>query len=273
MNSHSGATRDFIRVLVADSNQTESQLLTSALRRQQRMRVAYSREELADCLVALRDTPADVAILRADAGDQDRLVDTIRSVHGAYPNVGLVLLLDSYDRHLVVNAMRAGARGLFCKASQPFRALCRCISVVHQGQFWANTEQVGYIIDALNSILTTNVLNAKGEPLLSEREGQLVNFVAEGLANRNIAELSGIKENSVKKALLRIYDKLGVSNRVELVLYVLAHRADSARADKPPRRSGRSRGPASFDISTLREVGIDGKIGRTDISRFPPGQS
>ena len=68
----------------------------------------------------------------------------------------------------------------FCEASQVFRALCRCISVVHQGQFWANSEQIGYIIDALKSGLTANISNAKGEPLLSEREGQLANFARLG---------------------------------------------------------------------------------------------
>ncbi len=262
MNSQTAVPHDLIRVLVADSNQTESQLLTSALRRQQRMRVAHCRAELAHCLFALRSAPIDIAVLSADAADHACLIDTVRGVHGAYPNLGLVLMLDSYDRELVVNAMRAGARGLFCKASQPFRALCRCISVVHQGQLWANTEQIGYVVDALNIIPAAKMLNAKGERLLSDREGQLVNFVAEGLGNRNIAQLIGIKENSVKKALLRVYDKLGVSNRVELVLYVLAHRAGGWQADKPSQLSISARGVASLDVSTLSGVGIDGKAGK-----------
>jgi DNA-binding NarL/FixJ family response regulator len=96
--------------------------------------------------------------------------------------------------------------------------------VVHQGQLWANTEQMGYIIDALKSNPTLQVINARGEGLLTAREAQVVNLVAEGLGNRGIAELLHIKENTVKKSLLRIYDKLGVSNRVELVLYALTHR-------------------------------------------------
>ena len=236
MKFPSGAGRDPIRVLLADSNQTQSQLLSSALRRQPSMEVACCRDELSHCLEALRSAPADIVLLGDSPSHHDCLTVTLRGLHENYPETGLILLLDSYDRNLVVNAMRAGARGLFCRASQPFRALRRCIAVVHQGQLWANTEQVGYVIDALNSNPTLHVLNAKGESLLTAREGQLVNLVAEGLGNRGIAQLLHIKENTVKKSLLRIYDKLGISNRVELVLYALTHGGieigDSAKAKR-----------------------------------------
>jgi len=216
-----------IRVLVADSNQTQSQLLSSALRRQHHMKVSCCRSELAGCLGTLQSIPIDIVVLGGDPFDHNRLVDTTQALHTAFPHVGIVLLIDGYDRPLVVNAMRAGARGLFCRAAEPFRALCRCISVVHQGQFWANTEQIGYIVDALSSNLPRCLLSVKGEPLLTDREWQIVKLVAEGLPNRDISQLLGIKENTVKKALLRTYDKLGVSNRVELALYVLTHRDNS----------------------------------------------
>jgi len=71
-------------------------------------------------------------------------------------------------------------------------------------------------------------VNAKGEGILSAREDQVVGLVAEGAGNREIASQLGITENTVKKSLLRIYDKLGVSNRVELVLYALTHRDTQA---------------------------------------------
>jgi DNA-binding NarL/FixJ family response regulator len=157
-------------------------------------------------------------------------------------------VLDSFDRNLVVRAMRAGARGLFCRASQPFRALCRCISVIHEGQFWASTEQVSYIVDALRSNLSPRVVNAKGENLLTAREEQVVNQVVEGIGNREIGQLLGIKENTVKKSLLRIYDKLGVSNRVELVLYALTHWAPERAGPaptKPPSAPARSAADSS----------------------------
>ncbi|MBZ5689897.1 MAG: LuxR C-terminal-related transcriptional regulator [Acidobacteriia bacterium] len=59
--------------------------------------------------------------------------------------------------------------------------------------------------------------------MLTPREEQTVHLVTEGLNNREVARELNLKENTVKKSLLRIYDKLGVSNRVELVLYALSH--------------------------------------------------
>ena len=224
-----GASRDSIRVLIADSNQTQSQLLSAALRRQAALRVTCCQSAVSDCLQALKLIPVDIVLLGDGPSEHEELISTLRELHSIHPEIGFILLLDSYDRDLVVSAMRAGARGLFCRATQPFRALCRCITVVHQGQFWANTEQMGYLVEALNHSTPSRVLNVRGEGLLTPREDEVVRLVAEGIGNRDVALQLGVKENTVKKSLLRIYDKLGVSNRVELVLYALTHSGANRR--------------------------------------------
>ena len=236
MKSRSYASRPSIRVLLADSNQTQAQLLSSALRRQPGLNVACCRGELPDCLQALQSTQVDVVLVSDSPTNHIHLIDTLRGLHANHPRIRLILLLDSYDRSLVVDALRAGVRGLFCRVSQPFQALCRCISVVHQGQIWASTEHVSYLIEALRSSPSTRIINARGEGLLTARENQVVSLVAEGIVNREIAQQLGIKENTVKKSLLRTYDKLGVSNRVELVLYALTHRDADKSAPNPPKR-------------------------------------
>ena len=252
MKSRSHASRQPIRVLLADSNQTQAQLLSSALRRQPGLSVTCCRGELSACLQALRSTQVDAVLLGDSPTDHIHLIDTLRGLHTSHPHVGLILLLDSYDRTLIVDAIRAGARGLFCRASQPFRALCRCISVVHQGQLWASTEQIGFLIEAVNSARPTHVINAKGEGLLTPREDQVVSLVAEGIGNREIALQLGVKENTVKKSLLRIYDKVGVSNRVELVLYALTHRITQTDAPNPGKMSSASDRLASGPVEAGR---------------------
>jgi DNA-binding CsgD family transcriptional regulator len=87
-----------------------------------------------------------------------------------------------------------------------------------------DTKELGYIVEAIKPTPPVRVVDAKGEGLLTAREEQVVSLVADGAGNRAIAQQLGIKENTVKKSLMRIYDKLGVSNRVELVLYALTHR-------------------------------------------------
>jgi DNA-binding NarL/FixJ family response regulator len=225
-------TSEIINILVADSNQTQSQLLCGALRRQGTFRVATSRAESSECFSVFETDPADV-LLVADrmTSHRHQLYSLIRGVHCAYPGVAIVLLLDRYDRELVINSLRAGARGLFCQASMPFKSLCRCITSVHSGQYWTNAEQMRYVVEALSITPSVHLVNARGQSVLTPREQQTVRLVTEALSNREIAQELNLKENTVKKSLLRIYDKLGVSNRIELVLYALTHSQARSEAD------------------------------------------
>ena len=241
MKLPSGLSSEFIQVLVADSNQTQSQLMCGALRRQPGLRVTCCRTELSDCLSSLGAVAADVVLIPGRTPDHDYQYELLRGLHAAYPDVRLILLVDTYDCDLVVNALRYGASGIFWSAARTFKALCRCIYAVHQGQIWVNSEQMRFLLDALANAPVMHVINAKGEGVLTPREDQVVSLVAEGVSNREIAEQLSIKENTVKKSLLHIYDKLGVSNRVELVLYALTHRdkyrSQSVPAKHPPARA------------------------------------
>src|SRR5690349_616596 len=119
MKRPSITSRPPICALVADSNQTQSQLLISALRHRPGFKVYCCRSELSECLRALASTPVDVLLLGDSPANHSHFVHTLRGLHASYPRIGLILLLDSYDRSLVVDCVRAGARGLFCRASQP----------------------------------------------------------------------------------------------------------------------------------------------------------
>jgi len=137
--------------------------------------------------------------------------------------VAKLILPDSYDREVVVNAFRSSARGLFCFSEYPFRLLCKCIQSMHQGQVWANSEQLQYLVEALSQVPSLHMVNSRGVRLLTPREEQVVALVADGLSNREVARELCLSEHTVKKYLFRIFDKLGISSRVELVLYALSH--------------------------------------------------
>jgi DNA-binding NarL/FixJ family response regulator len=141
----------------------------------------------------------------------------------AHPEISKVLLLDSYDRQVVVNAFRSGVKGLFCFSEYPFRLLCKCIQSVHRGQVWANSEQLQYLIEGITQVPSLRMVNAMGIRLLTPREEQVVALVAEGLSNREVAHELSLSEHAIKKYLFRIFDKLGISSRVELVLYAVSH--------------------------------------------------
>jgi len=236
---------DLISVLIAGSNQMQSQLLTGALRRQGAFKVAHCEAQLSECLSAMQAEAANVVLL-ADglANDRKKGYGILRGLHSAYPKAVMVVLLEHYDRELVVNALRAGVRGLFCLTLMPFKSLCRCIRSVHQGQYWINAEQTRFVIEALSVPATAHILNSRAPVILTPREEQTVSLVADGLNNRGIARMLQVKENTVKKSLMRIYDKLGVSNRVELVLFALSHWQEiqtNPVSEQEPVKAGRPR--------------------------------
>ena len=212
-----------LTIIVADSNQMRSQLLVAALRRRPELKVVPCKLEIDDILATAASAPLDVAILNADRSTGLRDMATIRRLHLARPEIAKIVLLDSYDRDSVIDAFRSGVRGLFCFAESPFRLLCRCIQSVHRGEVWANAKQLRYLLDALNQVPSLRVVNAKGRKLLTPREEQVVALVADGLSNREVGKELGLTEHTIKKYLFRIFEKLGISSRVELVLYAVSH--------------------------------------------------
>jgi DNA-binding NarL/FixJ family response regulator len=92
---------------------------------------------------------------------------------------------------------------------------------VQEGQIWANSHQLNFIVDALAHAAPFRVKNANGKDLLAKREQQVAKLVAEGLNNREVAQRLGLSEHTVSNYLFRIYEKLGISGRVELVLYIV----------------------------------------------------
>jgi len=220
---------EMIRVLAADSTRMNSQLLAAALERDKRFQVLEPISDAQQILATVaREKPAVVVISVDLDDDRSKGFQVARELRTLHPETRIVLLLDSSDRAQVVEAFRAGACGVFCR-SESLKSLAKCIFCVSQGQIWANSRELGYLLEALGEALPLRAIDAQGTALLSRREQEVVRCVAEGLSNREIAHRLGLTEHTVKNYLFRIFDKLGVSKRVEVVLYAysLGH-SDSA---------------------------------------------
>ena len=214
------AATEVVQVLVADSGPIQSQLLTRALKSRKDFQVSAVALETSGLHKFLQSNPADVVLI---AGNHLPDLSLLRWLRVSYPKVAPVLLAESDDRDLVVNAFRAGAKGIFLFSHTPFPMLCKCIHCVFQGQVWINRQQMGYVLEALADVPTLRVVNSNGRFLLTPREQQVVALVADGLTNRGVAVELGLSEHTIKKYLLRIFDKVGISSRVELVLYAMTH--------------------------------------------------
>lgn len=214
-----------INLLLAEETPMGCQLLKNALTRSSpRFRVVECATNRAELIDGLGSNDVDVALVSEDLGDASQAgFEMLSELRASFPKTRLILLLKSGSEDRVVEAFRAGAKGVFCK-SEPIQALRKSIQAVHKGQVWANSHQLHLILEAL---VNTSPARAKTVPktaILAKREDEVAGLVAEGLSNREIADRLGLTEHTVSNYLFRIYEKLGISGRVELVLYILKQR-------------------------------------------------
>jgi DNA-binding NarL/FixJ family response regulator len=213
---------DRVRVLAVDNTAMSTQLLVDALSRNAQFHVIEAPSNEAEIVPLVKAENPDVALLSAKLGAGGKAAfDLVRNLRAEQPALRVVMLLDHSDPAAVVEAFRAGAHGIFCR-TQPLRLLAKCIECVNAGQVWANSSELHFLLEALAKPALASFRHLGSSPL-SARESDVVRCVAEGLTNRDIARRLKLTEHTVKNYLFRIFDKLGVSSRVEVVLYALGN--------------------------------------------------
>jgi DNA-binding NarL/FixJ family response regulator len=216
-----GTINTKIRVLVIDGSFIHTQLLSDALRRDQDLEV-FSCNSAQAAANSVSEHNIDVLLISANLqGQSSGGLELLRQLRASRPEMRAVILLDSSNREAVLEVFRAGARGVFSR-QESLDQLCKCIRCVHNGQIWANSQEMALALEALASAPALQAVDANGLNLLSKRETEIVECVAEGLTNREIAERLNVSRHTIKNSLFRIFDKLGVSNRLELLLMTLS---------------------------------------------------
>ena len=142
----------------------------------------------------------------------------------ALPSVHTIVLTAAIEKEQLVDALQLGARGVVLKESAT-RVLLKSIRNVMDGQYWVGRDSVGSVVQALKDLLPPSSGDAKGKYFgLTSRELEIVEAVVTGCTNKDIAEKFGLSEQTVKHHLTSIFDKLGVSSRLEVALFATSHR-------------------------------------------------
>src|SRR5277367_5315879 len=219
----SQGTRDErIRVLVADNTRIHTQLLADALKRDRGLDVLSADSDSHALIATAAAHKADVLVISSNLDEEShRAFEVVRELRASHPQIRAVMLLDSSKREFILNAFRAGARGIFSR-HESVDSLCKCVRTVYEGQIWATSPQISFAVEALASSPTVRAVDAKGLDVLSKREMEVVHCVAEELTNREIAERLGLSQHTIKNYLFRVFDKVGVSGRVELLFMTLS---------------------------------------------------
>lgn len=201
-----------ISLIIADDHPIVLAGLTQLFRQEAGMRVISTCVNGLEALDAVRAQRPDVLLLDLNMPKLDGL-NVLNRLAAERSTVSAVVLTAGVEASDVERARLAGARGIVLKESPP-RHVIDCVRRVHGGERWVE-------------FLGPRVQPAKAEPSaapsvptlgLTPREVELTELVASGLRNREIAERLGISEGTAKLHLYNVYKKLGVANRVELVL-------------------------------------------------------
>ena len=223
-----GIGKNPVRLIIADASTMGCELLQTSFQR------FPHQFEVAACEVSSEGTigsaarvNADVALVNSDLQDGRLMgLEALRILHLTHPEIRCIMIFDTWIDDLIMHAFRAGAKGVFSRA-ECFEQLCKCIQSVHCGQVWADSRQLLLLLEAFTRTAPVRVTDAKGMSLLTKRESRVVYWISEGLPNREISLKMGISEHTVSNYLFRIFNKLGVSNRLELALYAIKQRHDS----------------------------------------------
>ena len=213
-----------IRVLVTDSDKIKAglRLLAADLMRLQQFEIDYCvAADLADHISTVLPS---VLLLSARLQDPaTEMLGLLRKVRANCPSLRVIVLSEACGKETITEVFRAGARGFFDRSNYDPLPLCLCIQRVAEGQIWATSEELGFVLDAFSETAPMHVFQANGIELLSPRERDVVRLVTDGFANREVAQQLGLSPHTVKNYLFSVFDKIGVSSRAELIMYVLSN--------------------------------------------------
>jgi len=213
-------TKQAIRILVADDHAIFRDGLRKLLEGADDVEIIGEACNGVECTKMLAKLKPDILLLDLRMPEKDGLA-VLEEVNFDTLGTRVIVLTAAEDDRDVVRAMRLGARGVVLKQSAS-DLLLKSIRKVADGEIWLDNRMTAEVIDAFKK--SAEAGQRREKPLLSDREKEIVQLVAQGFRNREIGEKLFISEQTVKNHLHNIFDKLGVSDRLELALYAIHHR-------------------------------------------------
>jgi two-component system, NarL family, nitrate/nitrite response regulator NarL len=209
-----------VRILVADDHAIFRDGLRRLLEGSDDVSIVGEASNGNECIKMLAKLKPDILLLDLRMPEKDGL-GVLEEINFDSMTTRVIVLTAAEDDRDVVRAMRLGARGVVLKQSAS-DLLLKSIRKVADGEIWLDNRMTAEVIDAFKK--SSEAGQRREKPLLSDREKEIVQLVAQGFRNREIGEKLFISEQTVKNHLHNIFDKLGVSDRLELALYAIHHR-------------------------------------------------
>jgi DNA-binding NarL/FixJ family response regulator len=209
-----------IKILIADSQAIYRVGIRKIFALEEDLRVVAQAESLGQTLAAASRFEPDVVLMESAISPNP--AGAVAEVQKRVPNAKLIIIAGESDEDDTVEYLRRGVRGIIKRSVAP-ELLIKCVRKVAEGETWLDNQGVNWVIEAYRT-QTAHPNAAKPKGRLTDKELLIVACVTQGMKNKEIATEVGTTEQVVKNYLRKVYDKLGVSDRLELALYCIHHR-------------------------------------------------
>jgi DNA-binding NarL/FixJ family response regulator len=253
-----GGKGQFVRVILADTQAIFRAGLRKVFALEDDIRVVGQAETLAQTQSAVARFSADVLIFEAALTPNP--VEAVADLLRKNPSLRIVVVTPGADEDLTLELFRRGAHGIVSREVEP-ELLVDCLRKVVAGQTWLDSQGVHWVMEAYRN-QNNRPTGSRPKVQLTPKEMLIVSCVTQGMKNKEIALRVGTTEQVVKNYLRKVYDKLGVADRLELALYCLNHHlVDSTKV--PPL-------PVAAEKSTLAKAAAAGaSVSSTSSSPVP----
>jgi DNA-binding NarL/FixJ family response regulator len=226
VNGEGGSTP--IRVILADSQAIFRAGLRKIFALEDDIRVVGQAETYPQTISAIQKFASDIVMF--EAALTDNACDAVGEMLRQAPSVKLVVVTETPNEEMTLDLFRRGAHGIVSREVEP-EMLVDCLHKVAHGEPWLETKAVNWVLEAYRT-QATRPSGARPKVQLTPKESLIVSCVTQGMKNKEIATRVGTTEQVVKNYLRKVYDKLGVADRLELALYCLHNRV--LDGDKAP---------------------------------------
>lgn len=218
-----------IRVIVADTQAIFRAGLRKIFALEDDIRVVGQAETYSQTLSAVKKFSGDILILEAALAPNP--TDAVGEILRSAPGCRVVVVTETANEELTLELFRRGAHAIVSREVEP-ELLVQCLHKVALGEPWLETQAVNWVLEAYRS-QSARPANGRAKVQLTPKETLIVSCVTQGMKNKEIAQRVGTTEQVVKNYLRKVYDKLGVADRLELALYCLHNRVLDGGAKVP----------------------------------------
>jgi DNA-binding NarL/FixJ family response regulator len=215
----SGGTGPLIRVILADTQAIFRAGLRKIFALEDDIRVVGQAETLPQTQSAVTKFSADVLIFESALTPNP--VEAVTELLRQAPQLKILVVTPTSDEQLTLDLFRRGAHGILSREAEP-ETLVECLRKVAAGEPWLENQAIHWMMDAFRGH-NLRPSGARPKVQLTPKETLIVSCVTQGMKNKEIAVRVGTTEQVVKNYLRKVYDKLGVADRLELALYCLSH--------------------------------------------------